>query len=109
MSFTSSLRVFLVDVISITKANCAQPMNYYTSMLLVLVGLKVVLLLLLIIPLVWDKLSAFRRLKAVRTAARGSVRAVNWLVIFKTSFMLLFVAYPGRKTSRPARRVSGAA
>jgi hypothetical protein len=31
-SFLSSLRVFLVDVISITRTSCTQPMTYYDSM-----------------------------------------------------------------------------
>ena len=39
MSFISTMRVFLIDIVSITKANCAQPMNYYASMMLVLVGM----------------------------------------------------------------------
>ena len=58
MSFISTLRVFLVDVVSITKANCAQPMNYYDSLLLVLVGLKVLLVLMLLGPWAWGKLVA---------------------------------------------------
>ena len=56
MSFISTLRLFLIDVISITKANCAQPMNYYGSMMLLLVGFKVVLILLLLGPWLWGKL-----------------------------------------------------
>ena len=43
MSFLDSLRVFLVDVISLTRANCAQPMSYYDSLVVVLVGFKIVL------------------------------------------------------------------
>ena len=56
MSFISTLRVFLVDVVSITKASCAQSMDYYDSMMLVLVGMKVVLILLLLAPAAWNKL-----------------------------------------------------
>ena len=41
-SLLSALRVFLVDVVSITRTNCAQPMNYYASMVVVLVGVKLV-------------------------------------------------------------------
>jgi hypothetical protein len=31
----SLLRVFLVDVVAITQASCAQPMDYYASMMVV--------------------------------------------------------------------------
>ena len=37
-SLLSTLRVFLVDVVSITRTNCAQPMNYYGSLMTVLIG-----------------------------------------------------------------------
>lgn len=40
-----AMKVFLVDIISLTRANCAQPMNYYDSMVVMLVGLKLLLLL----------------------------------------------------------------
>ena len=56
MSFISSLRVFLIDVVSITKASCTQPMNYYASMMLALLGLKLAVVLLLLLPWVWGKL-----------------------------------------------------
>ena len=56
MSFISTLRLFLVDVISITKASCAQPMNYYDSMVVVLLGMKIVLVLLLLGPWLWSTL-----------------------------------------------------
>ncbi len=39
------MKVFLVDIISITRTNCAQPMNYFDSLVVLLVGVKVVLLL----------------------------------------------------------------
>ena len=143
-SFISSLRLFLADVISISKANCTQPTDYYAGMVVVFVGLKVLLALLLVGPWV---LRGLLHLSAIvgntrkgggatsppRTAdsgesrsgmpARGSslesapasfagakraetrsgskkVGAVDWLVIFKASFMLLFVAYPGTIQSR---------
>jgi hypothetical protein len=38
-------KVFLVDVISLTRANCAQPMSYFDSLLVLLVGLKIILVL----------------------------------------------------------------
>ena len=37
-SLLSTLRIFLVDVVSITRTNCAQPMNYYGSLMTVLIG-----------------------------------------------------------------------
>ena len=37
-SFLATLRIFLVDVVSITRTNCAQPMNYYGSLMTVLTG-----------------------------------------------------------------------
>ena len=101
LSFVSDMRVFLVDIISITKgsrrelltlvwggggppppppllfsvvivcvclcvrvcvsvlglsASCAQPMTYYASMMVVLIGLKLALTLLLLGPYLWSKL-----------------------------------------------------
>jgi hypothetical protein len=128
--FLSLLRVFLVDVVAITQASCAQPMNYYASMMVVCVGLKLALALLLLGPWVWSQLSA-RNCRVVRVvrdaqlrrhassvgaamAARGRrrtsviqgvaealaqaqarVAAIHWKGVFKASFMLLFIAYPG--------------
>jgi hypothetical protein len=122
------MRLFLVDVVSITKANCAQPMNYYASLTLVLVGLKVALVVLLMGPWLWGKLTrsrfsvarryqqhqvrrqisviedkmAGRRRASIARAIQQSLPAletdvlkVDWLKVFKASFMLLFVAYPG--------------
>ena len=37
-SLLSVLRIFLVDVVSITRTNCAQPMDYYGSLMTVLTG-----------------------------------------------------------------------
>jgi hypothetical protein len=50
------MRLFLVDVVSITKANCAQKMNYYESLMLVLIGLKLALVLLLLGPWLLQRL-----------------------------------------------------
>ena len=74
MSFISTLRLFLIDVVSITKANCAQPMNYYDSMVVVLVGTKIVLLLLLLGPWLWSRVrnSSFGVMERMRMR---SVRA----------------------------------
>jgi hypothetical protein len=128
--FLSLLRVFLVDVVAITQASCAQPMNYYASMMVVCVGLKLALALLLLAPWAWSKLSArgcritravqdaqVRRkvstveasmalegrrrssltkgMAAALAAAQSQVGRINWTDVFKASFMLLFIAYPG--------------
>ena len=66
--FLSSLRVFLVDVVSLTRASCTQPMNYYASMMVVLIGLKLALGVLLLGPWLWSRLQ--RR-------GCGATRAVN--------------------------------
>ena len=142
MSFASVLRVFLVDIISITKANCAQPMNYYASMMILLVGTKVVLVLMLVAPWVFYKVgdcwarrrhrrraasftSVQRKASRSMTAAASDVvarrrlvaskvhevvtrsasgesrgtqprsRQVPWDKLFRASFTLLFVTYPG--------------
>jgi hypothetical protein len=128
--FLSLLRVFLIDVVAITQASCAQPMSYYASMMVVCVGLKLALALLLLGPWLWSKLSARRCFvtRAVRDArvrqkvssveasmsaagrhrgsvvramaatlavAQRTVVAIDWTGVFRASFMLLFVAYPG--------------
>jgi hypothetical protein len=128
--FLSSLRVFLVDVVSITQASCAQPMNYYASMMVVCVGLKLALALLLLGPWAWSRLSAcncrltravhdlqvrrkvsameasmsgagrrqsamIKAMAAALATAQGEVGRINWSAVFKASFMLLFIAYPG--------------
>ena len=66
MTFISTLRIFLVDVVSITKANCAQPMNYYDSLVLVLAGLKFVLLLVLLASFAWGKCRQRKARRQVR-------------------------------------------
>ncbi len=47
--------MFLADVISLTRANCAQPMNYYTSLVVVLVSFKLVLVLMLGLSWAWGR------------------------------------------------------
>ena len=103
-------------------------MTYYSSLMLVLVGMKIVLLLLLVGPWLWGKLWSSRfgfagrlrqrglqqRISAMEDQLKGRRRAsiahvlqsslgtlqkevvaVDWVKVFKASFMLLFVAYPG--------------
>jgi hypothetical protein len=126
--FLSLLRVFLVDVVAITQASCAQPMSYYASMMVVCVGLKLALALLLLGPWAWSRLVArgcrvtrvVHDLQVRRKLSRASAEMspdttsqqdarvltataagatampkVNWTDVFKASFMLLFIAYPG--------------
>ena len=38
-------KVFLVDVISLTRATCARPMNYFVGLVVLVMGLKLLLLL----------------------------------------------------------------
>ena len=130
MSFISTLRLFLIDVVSITKANCARPMNYYDSMMVVLVGTKLVLVLLVLGPWAWHRVRASdvgclarararsvqKRVSSVEDAMvgrrRGSiarelqrsvatiqqdVNKIDWMKVFRTSFMVLFVSYPGAR------------
>ena len=78
-SLLSALRVFLVDIVSITRTNCAQPMNYYSSMLLVLLGVKGVLALLLLGPWLWNvlqrsSLGVMQRLREHRIQRRVYVK-----------------------------------
>ena len=103
-------------------------MNYYTSMLIVLVGLKITLVLLLVGPWLWQRFlgsdselssrivrrSMLAKLNSLEHEMRGRSRKTvlreiqrsmssvqreviktDWVKIFKASFMLLFVAYPG--------------
>ena len=39
--------------------------------------------------------SVIREMQASLNAIERSIRAVNWAKVFQSSFMLLFVAYPG--------------
>jgi hypothetical protein len=122
-SFLSSLRVFLVDVVSTTQTACAQPMNYYASLLLVLVGLKVAVLLVVLVSWAWSQLQRRgcactravlrvvheRRASQIVKRASGTIAMqqaleavarqhsddVAWVRVFRSCFMLLFVAYPG--------------
>ena len=129
--FISSLRVCLVDGISLTKANCTHTLTFYDRMVIVFVALKVALVLLLGVPLLWKRLcgssrfdvvncirarsinarlsaleeslrqqgrrrsSATRAMQARLTALHSDWAEVDWVKVFKSSFMLLFVAYPG--------------
>jgi hypothetical protein len=55
-----------VDVVSLTRANCAQPMTFYSSMVLVLLGFKIVLLLIVVAPFLVRRL----RMSAIQVKDR---------------------------------------
>ena len=129
LSFISMLRLFLADIISITKAECSQPMNYYTALLVVLMGLKIALALLVIVPWLFGKLqqsslgiglrirqrritkqlnqlqqtlvatrnqaSVVKELQRNMSSVERRAKSLDWTKVFKATFMLLFIAYPG--------------
>ena len=75
--------MFLADVISLTRANCAQPMSYYTSLVVLLLAFKLVLLGMLVLSWVWQRYKQcgswsmfFRSL----TAKAPKVRTISPLV-----------------------------
>ncbi len=51
LQFLNILKLFLIDVISITRANCAQPMTYFQSMATLLFGIKVAIIVLVGAPM----------------------------------------------------------
>ena len=104
-------------------------MNYYNSMMVVLVGTKVVLLLLVVGPWLWGRLCRSgltvvkrrqertvqkrrsviesrmigRRRDSIAREIQQSIErvqqdsaSIDWLKVFRTSFIVLFVAYPGK-------------
>ena len=87
-SFLSTLRIFLVDVVSITRTSCAQPMNYYASLATVLVGVKVVLLLMLLGPWLFVKI---KRRKWCGCTERLHQRAIQQKVRVPRGFDPLLV------------------
>ena len=56
-SFLSVMEVFLVDVISVFRANCATPMTYYDSLVVVLVSFKILLFCVVAGPALYIRLS----------------------------------------------------
>jgi hypothetical protein len=102
--FLLSLRVALIDIVAISRSNCAQPMDFYASLLLVCVGLKVVVAVVAVAPWLWRSYAApriarsrlharWRSLLASTTSSTAS--QTYWSGVFKASFMVLFIAYPG--------------
>ena len=67
-AFLNGLRVFLVDVISLTRASCAQPMTYFSSLVVVLVGFKILLALVLLAPLVMGRCVRSKRVQEAQVA-----------------------------------------
>ena len=106
-AFIAALRIFLVDVIAMTKAGCPQRVTFYTSLVVTLLGLKVVVLLRLGVPWAWHRIAARRRSgNGVSTAfdaqrqAGSSTHAVialesPWLAVFRSAYTVLVIGYPG--------------
>jgi hypothetical protein len=77
--FLDVMKLFMVDVITLTRAQCAAYMNYYTSLVVVLVLFKIVVFLVLLFAWAVPAARRYRRLRiskgAVPKAARsGSAR-----------------------------------
>ncbi len=111
------VQVFLVDVISLTRISCAQPMSYYTSLVVLLIGFKLTLAALLASSWLWQRyrvygscarlMASFKRQSAVRVRTRrratiaqslsagiARLAAMQWAKVFKACFFLLFLFYP---------------
>jgi hypothetical protein len=123
-AFLDVLKVFLVDVVTITRTNCARRMDYYQSLLVTLLLFKVAIVLVLmlswLLPRTSHALQRLRRWYAVPTHLRssssrrrvrggkpgGSPRparrrsvvsalwATDWVKVFRVVSMVLFIAYP---------------
>jgi hypothetical protein len=121
---TICMQFFMVDLVTVTKAQCASPMNYYTSLLLTVLTFKVTVLVVMF--LAWALPIALSRLRALRgwlavpahlrssTARRrsrrsaspksgpprrrksmlGMLRSTDWVKVFRMVFIVLFIAYP---------------
>ena len=106
-----------VDLITITKADCAARMTYFQQLLVTLLVFKgmlvVVLLFSWLVPKLRRKLRALRkwwsvpshlRSSNVRRRSRGSARVdfrkfkVDWVRMFRVASMVLFIAYPSVST-----------
>lgn len=93
-----------MDVISLTKANCTSLMDYYQSLVLVLAGFKAALLLVVAAPVLVHCCKRMRQAWEHREESRLSIAglvsprtraSLSFVAIFRTSVMLLFVAYVG--------------
>ena len=106
-----------MDLITVTKANCAARMNYFEQLLLTLVVFKSVLLLVLLLswllPKAYKRLRAYRKWRSVPVHLRtANVRRrkrrtsvvdvrkfkVDWVRMFRVASMVLFIAYPSVST-----------
>ena len=75
-------RLFLIDVISLTRTNCTQPLNHYSSMTVVLVGFKLAVLAVVLAPLLWKRSTRIRTavgtlLQRVSPPPRAASRALS--------------------------------
>jgi hypothetical protein len=73
---TCTLQLFLVDIITVTKANCARPLTYYDSLLASLLSFKAFVLVVLVlawsVPLALSRWRAFRKWLSVPSHLRSS-------------------------------------
>lgn len=60
--FLNGMRVFLIEIVSLTRANCTQPLSFYTGMVATLVVFKVVLVAIVVGPMLVHKLCQRKRL-----------------------------------------------
>jgi hypothetical protein len=88
--------VFLVDVISLTRANCAQPMSFYTSLVVVLVGFKLVIVLLLASSWAWQRHTVYGSWRRVFVHVVTSLRP--------SRCRPTGMGMPMQRTTRPTRR-----
>ena len=108
------MKVFLVDIITVTKANCAVPMNYFESLLLTLLVFKAVVAAVLLLSWAIPKVKRGYQMRnrhvprAVSVVAsadprrrrrRGTLMTalrfrVDWVKVFRVVSMVLFIAYP---------------
>ena len=107
-AFIAALRIFLVDVIAMTKAGCPQRVTFYTSLVVTLLGLKVVVLLRLGVPWAWHRLTSRRRsghgistVVDIMPQTGGSTNTESttesrWLAAFRSAYTVLVIGYPGK-------------
>ena len=72
MQLLNVLKVFLVDLISLSRANCAQPMTFYATLVVTLLGFKAIVAAVAVTFLIYEHVRHRRRHRA--TGARASSR-----------------------------------
>jgi hypothetical protein len=105
--FLDYTKVVLVDLFGLIPATCAQPMTYYTTLIVTLVTFKLVLLLIFVLPWLWGKVASSvlsclkrckRRLAACRSLFDVRYRYSKYLKSqVKPAARLAFPIYPSAK------------